>query len=295
MIKHKLRNIFNLNISFKISLSFYIIILVCIFFKIVDIFLYSFIFVFLHEITHIIVAKKFGIKCKKVFVTPIGQIAILDKLERLSKNKKIIIACSGIVLNLIFAFIFSFFTSDKMQLIKNINLSIAFFNILPIYPLDGGRILQYYLGSKIGDLKASYVIKKISTVISLILFLLGFLQIIFIPYNISLFCLGLYFIKINKNEYIKFTFEFYRNIIDKREFEKDRIMEIRKILVNKETLNKDIILKLSQDYNTIIYVSENGDIITKIWEKDFINYIEKNGLNDRIYDIYLYYLNNKYS
>lgn len=289
MIKNRLRNIFR-NVSLKISLSFYIVIAVCLFFKILDIFLYSFIFVFFHEIAHIIVARKFGIKCKKIFITPIGQIAILDKVERLSRNKKLLIVSSGIILNLIFAFIFSFYTDEKMQLIKNINLSIAFFNILPIYPLDGGRFLQYYLGSKIGDLRASYIIKKISNVISLILFLLGFLQIIFVPYNISLFCLGLYFKKINKNEYIKFTFEFYRSLVEKKEFEKDRIMSIKQILVNKEVTNKEILLSLGQDYNTFINVSDNGNIIAKIWEKDFLEYIEKNGLNDRIYDVYLYNL-----
>lgn len=275
---------------FKVSPSFYIIILVCLFFQILNIFFYAFIFVFLHELAHIFVAKKFGIGCKKFIITPIGQLAILDKMERLSRNKKLIIVSAGIVLNLIFALIFSFFTNEKMQLIKNINLSIAFFNVLPIYPLDGGRFLQYFLGSKIGDLTASVVIKKLSKIISFSLFFLGFLQMIFFPYNISLFCLGIYFIKINKNEYIKFTFEFYKNLIEKNQFEKYRIMKIKEILVDKETTNKEILFKLSQDYNTFINISKNGNIITKICEKDFLEYIEKNGLNDRIYDIYLYNL-----
>lgn len=278
------------NISFKISLSFYIVVLLCIFFQILDIFFNTFIFVLLHELAHIFTAKKFGIGCKKIVITPIGQVAILDGMEKLTRNKKLVIVSAGVFLNLIFAFIFSFFTDEKMQLIKNINLSIAFFNILPIYPLDGGRFLQYYLGSKIGDLKASYVIKKISKIISYILFFLGFLQILLISYNISLLCLGIYFMKINKNEYIKFTFEFYKNLVEKNNFQKYRVMQVKEIIVDNETINKEIIFNLGQDYFTFINISKNGDIIAKISEKDFLKYIEKNGLNDRVYDIYLYNL-----
>lgn len=272
-------------IPFKIDISFYVVALICIFFKVFNMFFYFFIFVLLHEIAHILVGKLFGLKCKKIVITPIGQFAILDKLETIDRNKKMLIVSAGVLLNLFFAFLFSFFTNEKMQLIRNINLLIAFFNILPIYPLDGGRFLQYFLGSKIGDLKAGNIIRKISKILSLVLFILGFFQFMLFPYNLSLLCLGIYFIKVNKREYINFTFEFYKYLTQKKNYEQNRIMRVKEILVSKDILNKDIFLNLGQDYSTFINICENGEIISRIWEKDFILYIERNGLNGKIFDM----------
>ena len=279
MFLYKLKNFFTKG-YIKINFSFFVVLIVCLFFQVLNIFFYAFIFVFLHEMAHILTAKKFGLKCKKIIITPIGQIAVLENIQFLPKIKKIIIVLAGIILNLILAFIFSLFSSEKMELFKNINLSIAFFNILPIHPLDGGRFLQYYLSGKIGDLKVNTLIKKVSTFFSFLLFFLGFLQIIFIPYNISLLCLGLYFLKINKDKYIKFTFEFYKNLTEKNKISK--VMDIKLLAVDINTKNKDIILNLSQEYIVIIYIFKNGEVVGKVYEKDFLYYIENNGLNNCI-------------
>lgn len=271
----------------KISInpSFYVVCFLAIFFNVSEIFLYGFLFVLLHEIAHILVAKVFGLKCKNIIITPIGQIAIIDKIEKLERYKRLMIVSSGVIFNLLMALLFSIYTDEKMQLIKNVNLSIAFFNLLPIYPLDGGRFLQYFLGSKIGDLNAIKIIKKISYILSFILFFVGFLQVILIPYNISILCLSVYFIKINRNEYIRFTFEFYKNLINKKNYEKGKIIMIKEVLVDKDYLNKDIFLYFSGDYYTIINISENGYINWKIDEKIFLEYIHNNGINGTVYDI----------
>lgn len=282
MFLYKLKSLFKKGFV-KINFSFFVVLIVCLFFQILDIFLYTFIFVFFHEIAHILTAKKFGLKCKKLIITPIGQVAILEDMQVIPKWKKIIIVLAGIILNLIFAYIFSFFNFEKAELIKNINLSIAFFNILPIHPLDGGRFLQYYFNGKIGDLKVNFLIKKISIFFSYILFFLGFLQIIFISYNISLLCLGIYFLKINQDEYLKFTFEFYKNLIEKNKINK--IKNIKLLAVDIKTKNKDILLNLSQEYIVILHIFKNGEFIEKIYEKDFLCYIEKNGINNYIEDI----------
>lgn len=279
------------NNFFSINISFFIVLIICLFFQILNIFLYAFIFVFFHELTHILVAKKFGIKCEKIIITPIGQIAFLKDIQYLSKSKKLLIVSSGVILNFILAFIFSLFSSEKMQLFKNINLSIAFFNMLPIYPLDGGRFLQYYLSGKMGDLKANFLIKKISIFISSILFFLGFLQIIFLPYNISLLCLAIYFFKINKNQYIKFTFEFYKNLLHKNKV--FNITKIKFLAVDINAKNKDIILNLSQEYIVFIYLFNNSIFLDKIFEIEFLNYIENNGLNNSILDAYNYIKNKR--
>ncbi|WP_250277622.1 site-2 protease family protein [[Clostridium] colinum] len=266
----------------SINTTFYVALILTVIFKVYEIFFYFFIFVFLHELAHIFVAKKFGLNIKKIIITPIGQIAVIDNIEKLELYKKIFIVSVGVLLNIILALFFNMFTNEKMQLMKNINLSIAFFNCLPIFPLDGGRFFCYILGSKIGDLKASIILKKISLFGSFIMFLLGFIQIILYPYNVSLLCLSLYFIKVNKSEYI---YQFYKAIINKQQYEKSKILKIKQILIDKDYENKDIVLILSSDYYLIINVSINGNIYFTLNEKVFLDYIQKYGINGTIYNV----------
>ena len=266
----------------SINLTFYIALILVLFFKVYNIYFTFFVFVFLHELAHIFMAKKFGLNIKKIVITPIGQIAVIDNIEKLELYKKLFIVGIGVVLNIILALFFGMFTNEKMQLIKNVNLSIAFFNCLPIFPLDGARFFCYILGSKIGDLKASIILKKVSLFFSFILLLFGFIQVVLYPYNVTLICLSLYFIKVNKSQYI---YQFYKAIINKEQYEKNKILKIKHILIDKDYENKDIVLILSSDYYLIINVSINGNIYFTINEKVFLNYIQKYGINGTIYNI----------
>ena len=268
----------------EISPSFYFIIILCVIFRVVDYFLYSVLFVFLHELAHIVVAKRYGLRIKKITISPLGQIAHIENIEKQSLHKRINISIAGIVLNLIIFGFSLIYTSDKMQLIGKINLSIAFFNCLPIYPLDGGRIILYLLGYFIGDLKASIIINKIGKTLSYFIFFMGFIQIILYPYNISLLCLGFYFVKNSKNQYLYY---FYKLIKNKQNYEKDKILKIRNVLVDKNFLIKDIVLILSIDYYIIINVANYGKIGFCIEEKNLLEYIQNYGLNGKIYDIYV--------
>ncbi len=229
----------------SINPTFYVALILVGFFKVYEIYFYFFVFVLLHELSHIFMAKKFGLSIKKIIITPIGQIALIDNVEKLHLYKKLLVVSIGVIVNLILATIFNIYTNEKMQLMRNINLSIAFFNCLPIFPLDGGRFFCYILGSNIGDLKASIIVKKISIFLSFLVFLLGFIQVILYPYNITLLCLSLYFIKINEGEYI---YQFYKAIINKQNYEKDKVLKIKEILVDKEYRNKDIFFMISTDY-----------------------------------------------
>nr|WP_317357020.1 site-2 protease family protein [uncultured Tyzzerella sp.] len=268
----------------KISINptFYVALILVIFFKVYNIYFYFFVFVFLHELAHIFMAKKFGLTTKKLVITPIGQVAIINNIEKLQLYKRLLIVSIGVILNLALGLFFNIFTNEKMQLISKVNLSIAFFNCLPIFPLDGGRFFCYILGSKIGDLKASIILKKVSLFLSFILLLCGFIQIILYPYNITLLCLSLYFVKVNKSEYI---YQFYKAILNKEQYEKNKILKIKNILIDKDYLNKDIVLLISSDYYIIINVSINGYIYYTITEKVFLNYIQKYGINGTIYNV----------
>lgn len=274
----------------EIKPTFYVVFILSMFFDVFNLFFYGVIFVTIHEMGHIVVAKRYGLKIKKISITPIGQIAHIEDIEKSPLYKRLNIVMSGIAINLILGMAFYMLTNDEnMQLIGKINLSIAFFNCLPIFPLDGARVFLYILGSNIGDLKASLILKKISYAFSFIIFGLGFLQVILYPYNISLLCLGFYFVKINKTEYI---YQFYKVIVNKQNYEKNKILKIKHILLDKDFLIKDIVLILSVDYYIIINVAIEGKVYFTIDEKIFLYYIQTYGINGKIYDVYKNYYEN---
>ena len=104
-------------------------------------------FVFIHEITHLIVGVLIGGKPKKLYINPFG---ISLEIYSYRKNKtlnKILFYLIGPLSNFIFAIIFEHLELDlvlKEKLIYT-NLAICFFNLLPILPLDGGKILKEIL------------------------------------------------------------------------------------------------------------------------------------------------------
>ena len=109
----------------------------------------AFISIFLHEISHIIVAKRNGCKFNNFKIHIYGTSAQFINIDELSKKEKIQIYLAGPCMNLAIACIFFFvgliINNSIVDKIININLNLLFFNILPAYPLDGSRILEIIL------------------------------------------------------------------------------------------------------------------------------------------------------
>ena len=133
-------------------------------------------FAFLHEMGHMITGMILGFKPVKLEITPFGlSIGFEGNVENNSKKigktniitlKKIIIALNGPLTNLLVVTIFCIFPIElfdfQRETVIYANILIGIFNLLPIYPLDGGRILKYILKILYGNEKVNYYIKDIS-------------------------------------------------------------------------------------------------------------------------------------
>lgn len=130
----------------------------------------AFISIFLHEISHIVVAKRNGCKFNNFKIHIYGTSAEFINIEELSKKEKIQIYLAGPFMNLVIICIFFFISlitnNNIVSKMININLNLLFFNILPAYPLDGSRILEIILSSKILFKEVIDIISKISYMIA---------------------------------------------------------------------------------------------------------------------------------
>ncbi|MGL4875567.1 MAG: site-2 protease family protein [Clostridium sp.] len=134
--------------------------------------------VILHEILHILVGKHYGCKLYDVKIALTGASASLSDVDDLKDVEKLNLYLVGPMFNLlVFTFTFCInkgLNNEIITMIAEINLGIFLFNIIPVYPLDGSRILEIIL-SKIGTFKkARIIISNISYAFA------GVLMILFI-------------------------------------------------------------------------------------------------------------------
>jgi stage IV sporulation protein FB len=153
----------------KIDLKIFIFIIIFILTRQIQIYGILMLFAFIHELGHILAGIILGLKPTNLSIMPYGlSVAFETKCEDYNKKvkngnmlaiKKIIIASAGPITNLIITIIFIIFNINflgiQRELIVYSNILIGIFNLIPIYPLDGGRIIKNILHIKFG-LKDSY-------------------------------------------------------------------------------------------------------------------------------------------
>ncbi len=153
----------------RINLKIFLFILIFIVTKQIKIYGILMLFAFIHELGHMLVGILLGFKPDKLEIMPYGvSVGFNVKCEDYNKKikngnmlaiKKLIIALAGPLTNFIITIIFlmaniKFFGIER-ELVIYSNILIGIFNLIPIYPLDGGRVIKNILHIILG-LQNSY-------------------------------------------------------------------------------------------------------------------------------------------
>ena len=148
--------------------------------------LWTFIAVTLHECAHALAARSRGYVLQSLDILPFG--AVLSSDENMDGASSVIVGAAGPVANLILAGITLGFwwlfpsVYSYTEGFLHANLALAFFNILPIYPLDGSRVVLGYAKNK---LKAVKFMRAAGVVVSLLMFS-AFIASFFVKWNFTL-------------------------------------------------------------------------------------------------------------
>ncbi len=211
----------------KVNLKIFIFIIIFLIINKINIYSLIMLFAILHELGHLICGLIFRFKVEKISILPVGVSMIFkvpidkynEKVGKASKIElnKIIISLAGPLTNFLIALIFyicnfKIFENQNMNIIYS-NILIGVFNLIPIYPLDGGRILKGYLHIIVGNKKSIIATNVISNITLSVLTAISSIAILYFK-NISILIIiaYLWIIVIKENSKYKMKLRVYKLI-----------------------------------------------------------------------------------
>lgn len=178
--------------------------------------------VVLHELGHAVAARRFGVGTKQILLMPLGGLAVLEKLPP-TPFAEFVVALAGPMVNVLIATLlwigggfvlpqnaleqnFLSFVSDQTPTfaaaygwLLTTNVLLVVFNLIPAFPLDGGRVLRAILAAFLGQGRGTMWAARIGQTLAVLLGLLGLAS-----FNLALLLIGV-FIYVSANQENNYT------------------------------------------------------------------------------------------
>jgi len=146
--------------------------------------------VLLHELSHGLVARRYGIKVRDITLLPIGGVASMERMPE-EPRQEFLVSIVGIVVNVVIAgaiYLWLQWTGtvepvrqlgvtqgSLLERIMVVNVFLAAFNLLPAFPMDGGRVLRSLLAQRMDYVRATQIAARIGQGMALLFGLVGLL------------------------------------------------------------------------------------------------------------------------
>lgn len=241
-----------MKITFKINFLFFIVSFLCFLTGLFKDFVVFTSIIFIHELGHIVTGLFFKWKIDKVIIFPFGGLTIFNQKINTSSLEEFIIAIAGIIFQTIFLLLLN---TNNYLFIKYYKI-ILFFNILPIYPLDGSKVLNIFL-NKIFPFKKSYSL----TILIALITIFAFFIVMIDNFNLLLF-LSIVLLLTKLFNYYKDIDIIWNKFLFERYLYKIKYKKIKKI---------NNISKMFKEKTHVLFINNNiikeEDFLSKMFDR----------------------------
>jgi Zn-dependent protease len=143
----------------------------------------------LHEVGHALAAAVYGIRTRDITLYPIGGVARLERMPE-KPLQEVAVALAGPAVNVVIAiglllgmvasgmmpsiYIYDYNVEAFFSQLLIANVFLCLFNLLPAFPMDGGRVLRALLSIRMRRLRATEIAVKVGTVVAALMLVAGF-------------------------------------------------------------------------------------------------------------------------
>ncbi|MFB4166605.1 site-2 protease family protein [Virgibacillus sp. JSM 102003] len=229
--------------------------------------------VLFHELGHFTMAKVFKWRIRGIMLWVFGGVMDTDENGTKPLVEEVLVTIAGPIQHLFIYMLLlllsanSIVPSSIIELAFFYNSAILLFNLLPIWPLDGGKLIFQILSTLLPYRKAyDYVI--IFSICTCSLFLI--VQLLFIPFTLSAFILFLFLLMENRSDWKQRYYVFIRFLLRRYQGE-TYIKGVHPMEVSHDSFLMDIFSNFHREKRHPIYVTFPGDIRETIDEMDCLH------------------------
>jgi Zn-dependent protease/CBS domain-containing protein len=240
--------------------------------------------VILHEFGHAFAGKAFGINTPDITLLPIGGVARLERIPE-EPVQELIIAAAGPAVTAIIA-LCAFITGGRwaypgaekgglLDLLFTMNVILLLFNLLPAFPMDGGRVLRALLAIRMPYARATQVAANVGQGFA---FLFGFIGLLWNPFLIFI----AFFVYIGASQ--EAALAQMRDVSRRFPVSSAMVREFHTLPVN-ATLQEAVDVLLATEQHDFPVLDDKGSVAGVLTRHDLIGALRKDDASIRVGDV----------
>ncbi|WP_226667212.1 M50 family metallopeptidase [Metabacillus litoralis] len=239
--------------------------------------------VFVHEMGHAISAHFFSWRIKSIMLLPFGGVAEVDEHGNRPLKEEFIVVLLGPLQHLWLqgaAFILqnvNVINSSDYQLFTFYNLSILLFNLLPVWPLDGGKLL-FILFSKSFAYRKAHFYMMLTSIIFLCIYVIFIVSTS--PSHLNMWIITTFLIYSLYYEYKHRMYSCMRFLMERYYGKQNTIQKLKPIVVDESDLIYSVLLQFQRGCKHLIVVERNGTKVSEMDENELLHAYFANKLTD---------------
>jgi stage IV sporulation protein FB len=249
--------------------------------------------IFIHEMGHAAAASFFGWRIKKITLLPFGGVAEMEEHGNRPLKEEAIVVLAGPLqhiwmVSLAYGLLsFELISVDMFLLFFQYNVMIFIFNLFPVWPLDGGKLIFMLLSLK----KSFPIAHRLTLIISFFsVGIFSLLTLLAAPQQINVWIIVGFLLFSLFNEWKQRRYIFMRFLLERYYGKKSELQALKPIQANEQDLLIDVLEKFQRGCKHPIIVESDGKEKGILDENELLHaYFSEKRLTDKISDLLFSY------